>query len=458
MRIIWKKSLMRNSLIKNLVISVFVILLIGCTNVSNSPETVLWGTWDFKGVSGDGYFNAKSLSFYEDGRLLLDEQEENPARYVVIAPGRIKITRDDEAEVYNYEIIEGELRFSLDGHVQTFSKANQPIMVAQNTGDSLSIYAITETPFSTLTETKIPPLQLPTNTIIPPTTTRIFTPKIAPPTLTPTFSPKDRMPMVFVPAGEFIMGSSDSDADKNEKPEHAVYLNAFWINQFEVTNEQFQDFIEHTSFVTTAEIQGWSWVFGNGSTRVEGAFWAAPEGPGSHIDTRLDHPVVHISYSDALNYCKWAGGRLPTEAEWEKAARGTDKRIFPWGEDPVTGNKANFCDANCPMDWSNRLFDDGYQITAPAGTYPDSESVYGVMDMVGNVWEWVSDYYLWNYYESSPLSNPLGPDSGENYVIRGGSWVSEPQYLTCTTRYLSGADETSNDHGFRCVFDDLSSD
>lgn len=447
-------------------------LLPGCSAGSAKPEAALWGTWVFEDDQNGNAFFANRLTFYDDGCLVINGNENDAAEYVVIAPGRIKITHGGEAEVFNYEVIEDDLILSLDGNVQQFSKAGDLVIIAQSTVDLPVLESITDT--STDTSTSLPAThtqdQLPrTNTSIPPAATTTPTATLPLPNLTPTVpiddivvdyqvNPKDSMPMVFVPAGEFTMGNNGENADKNESPEHQVYLDAFWIYQHEVTNRQFGEYIQQTGLMTSAEIQGWSWVFGNGSKKVDGAFWSAPEGYDTNVNNRQDHPVVHISYSDAVNYCKWAGGRLPTEAEWEKAARGTDSRTFPWGESPVTGSEANFCDVQCSMEWSNKSYDDNYATTAPAGTYPEGGSVYGVMDMAGNVWEWVADYYERRYYEDSPLDNPLGPDSGENYVIRGGSWVSEPQYLTCTTRYLSDPDETSNDHGFRCVFDQLPSD
>lgn len=445
--------------------SMLTQLLFGCSTVSVDPETDLWGTWILEEDQGEEMLFSETLAFCEDGSLVMDDQKE-PASYVVIAPGRIKITGQGEAEVYTYEIIDGELIFYLDGNVQKFRKTNDPVEVAQNEDDFPGTQSTNDGSNFTKTATQTATQVSATNTSIPPTSTITLASTILHPTVAPTkrfengvvdyqTNPKEGMPIIFVPAGEFLMGSNGEYADKNESPEHQVYLDAFWIHQYEVTNRQFREYIKQSGLMTYAEIQGWSWVFGNGSKKVEGAFWSSPEGNGTHIEDRLDHPVVHISYSDAINYCNWAGGRLPTEAEWEKAARGNDSRTFPWGGDTVTGSNANFCDVQCSMEWSNQFFDDGYEITAPVGSYPEGSSVYSVMDLAGNVWEWVADYYNGNYYEDSPLDNPMGPDFGETYVIRGGSWVSEPQYLSCTTRYWSEPDETSNDHGFRCVFDDV---
>ncbi|MDT8381106.1 MAG: formylglycine-generating enzyme family protein [Brevefilum sp.] len=452
--------------ILNLMVMVVTVMMSACTSGGAKPEADLWGTWISEGNQGGETFFHSRLSFHEDGRLVLDGQEEDPAQYVVIAPGRIKITRDGEADAFSYEIIEEQLLLSLDGNVQAFRKTNDPVDIAQNEYDSPGIQHTTHASNSTKIITHTATQVTSTSTSIPPTPTITKTATILPPTVTPIIrlengdvdyqiNPKDGMPIILVPAGEFPMGSNGQNADKNESPEHQVYLDAFWIHQYEVTNRQFLEYIEQSGLMTYAEIQGWSWVFGNGSKKVDGAFWASPAGNGTHIEDRLDHPVVHTGYLDAVNYCNWAGGRLPTEAEWEKAARGPDSRAFPWGGDPIKESKANFCDVQCSMEWSNEFFDDGYEITAPVGSYPEGSSIYGVMDMAGNVWEWVADYYDGNYYEDSPLDNPTGPEYGEIYVIRGGSWVSEQQYLSCTTRYWSEPDETSNDHGFRCVFDDV---
>jgi len=328
-------------------------------------------------------------------------------------------------------------------------KENRPVPISDSVKDTPFPVATTEVPAHTMSVTPI-------NTRIPteiPTETQPQVPILA--IGSEMVNPIDGVVMKYVPAGEFIMGSNDVGADENERPQHRVNLDSYWIYQNEVTNAQFREFVEHSAVLTSAEIMGWSWVFGNGTNEVEGAFWSAPEGKSTNIDNRLNHPVVHVSYSDALNYCRWAGGRLPTEAEWEKASKGQEMGTFPWGDSPVAGDKANFCDVQCTMEWAEIGYDDNYPGTAPVGTYPKGSSIYGVMDMAGNVWEWVADYYDGRYYDDSPLDNPLGPTFGDLHVIRGGSWVSGSKYLKTSTRYWSGPDETSNDHGFRCVFDEL---
>ena len=266
---------------------------------------------------------------------------------------------------------------------------------------------------------------------------------------------QDAASMVFVPGGTFLMGSEGDDAEKHESPQHRVFLDAYWIYNHPVTNDQFAKFISATGYKTSAEFLGWSWVFERPDWRkANGAYWAAPDGIGSTIAGLGSHPVVHISYLDAETYCKWAGGRLPTEAEWEKAARGETGPTFPWGDGPVTDLRANYCDRNCPFSWADRSQDDGFDRTSPVGYYQDGASLYGAMDMAGNIWEWVSDWYSSNYYDQSAEKNPLGPSYGDWRVIRGGSWVSQAKYLRSSNRYYSDPDDTSNDHGFRCVIQD----
>jgi len=262
-----------------------------------------------------------------------------------------------------------------------------------------------------------------TSTSIPPTRTVIPTMDIIPSvqaTQTVVGVPES---MIFVPAGEFIMGSPGSEGLDNEHPQRTVYLDAFRISKYEVTNRQFSQFIDATGYSTDAEKAGWGWAWtGEDWEQVEGADWRHPRGPGSRIGDKMDHPVVQVSWNDADAYCQWVGKRLPTEAEWEKAARGTDGRIYPWGNSAPDGSKLNYCDVNCEYDWKDSSVDDGYTDTAPVGHYEAGKSAYGAYDMAGNVWEWVADWYDADYYNEAPERNPQGPDSGNYRVLRGGSW------------------------------------
>ena len=243
----------------------------------------------------------------------------------------------------------------------------------------------------------------------------------------------DGAEMILVPAGEFIMGS---DADEiarldikqelveDEMPRHRVYLDTFYMDTYEVTNAHFQQFVHATGYRTQAEREDWGWAdTGAAWGQVTGANWRAPLGPGSSIAGLEQHPVVQVSQEDAKAYCAWAGKRLPTEAEWEKAARGTDGRIYPWG-DQFDGTRLNFCDAHCQRSWQDQASNDGYRYTAPVGHYAGDQSPYGAYDMAGNVREWVADWYAENYYKTSPTRNPPGPASGEQAVLRGGGWVN----------------------------------
>jgi formylglycine-generating enzyme required for sulfatase activity len=214
----------------------------------------------------------------------------------------------------------------------------------------------------------------------------------------------DKAEMVLVPAGEFSMGSDGDEIDRllknwtnvkretfnDEIPRHRVYLDAFYIDKHEVTNARFQQFVQATGHRTQAEREGSGDVYtGQKWEQVNGANWRAPRGPGSSIASLEQHPVVQVSQEDAKAYCSWAGKRLPTEAEWEKAARGTDGQIYPWGNQ-FDGKRANFCDTNCDLNWKDNAANDGYRYTAPVGSYEGGKSPYGAYDMAGNVCGWLT--------------------------------------------------------------------
>ena len=260
----------------------------------------------------------------------------------------------------------------------------------------------------------------------------------------------DGMPMVYVPAGEFVMGNPPDRGNDHERPQHSVYLDAYWIDQLEVSNQQFQRFVEATGYRTDAERQGFGFVAGQtGLDMLPGADWRHPQGPDSSILERMHHPVVQVSWHDAQAYCAWAGARLPTEAEWEKAARGADGRFYPWGNAPDAG-RANFCDRSCPNRAPEQSLDDGYARSAPVGSFPNGASPYGALDLAGNVAEWTADWYAADYYSRSPSRNPTGPDSGEGKVLRGGSWRNP--LLPSTYRNAGNPDLLRLDFlGFRCA-------
>jgi formylglycine-generating enzyme required for sulfatase activity len=254
--------------------------------------------------------------------------------------------------------------------------------------------------------------------------------------------------MVHVPAGEFIMGS---DEYSEEQPVHTVYLDAFYIDKYEVTNAQFAAFVSATGHETDAERTGCGWAYdGDNWDCVQGVDWQHPFGPDTDLAGKDEHPVVQVSWNDAKAYCEWAGARLPTEAEWEKAVRGTDGRTYPWGN-AFDGSRVNFCDRNCEVDWKDTGADDGYARTAPVGSYPAGASPYGALDMAGNVWEWVADWYDSGYYAASPESNPKGLASGDERVLRGGSWDSNEAYVRAANRARYPPDGTTLNVGFRCA-------
>jgi len=254
----------------------------------------------------------------------------------------------------------------------------------------------------------------------------------------------DGAEMVLVPAGEFVMGSEELGDD--ERPVHRVYLDDFWIDRYEVTNERFARFVAATGYQTEAERRGWGWVWkGSEWEEVKGADWRHPRGrsaelttkPGSSIEGKMDHPVVLVSWNDADAYCRWAGKHLPSEAQWEKVVRGTDERRYAWGDE--------FDSAKANTKESER--DD----TTPVGSFsPQGDSPYGASDITGNVWEWVADWYGSDYYSQAPPANPLGPATGAYKVFRGGSWSFDQVYAHTSFRYNVKPDYTYDFTGFRC--------
>jgi len=246
----------------------------------------------------------------------------------------------------------------------------------------------------------------------------------------------ERQEMVLIPAGEFPMGSKESEGDKDEHPQHTVYLPAYYIDKYEVTNAQYYQF--------------WLADGGEKSKHAPASYGNAYSiGDWPEVaKTKPNYPVVGVSWFDAQAYCEWAKKRLPTEAEWEKAARGADSRTWPWGND----FNENINDKN---KHSNRWDgDDGYDNTiAPVGSYPTGVSTYGVYDMAGNVWEWVADWYDKDYYSHSAKNNPKGPDKGKLRIVRGGSWRNREYTQKCANRYYCYPDIWGNTLGFRCVKD-----
>ncbi len=288
-----------------------------------------------------------------------------------------------------------------------------------------------------------------------PTMTATPTPALPPETavLDDTWlRPADGMMMVYVPAGSFLMGSDpalDPLAGGNEQL-HPVTLDAFWIDQTEVTNDMFAAFVAETGYVTTAEIEG------DGRVQIErqgevvpGTDWRHPAGPESDIDGQGNYPVLQVSWFDAQEYCSWAGGSLPTEAQWEYAARGPENRIYPWGNE-FNGNLVNFCDVNCPFPYANQEYSDQSERLGPVATLPGGASWVGAFDMVGNAWEWVADWFQADYFEVSPTENPSGPETGQNRVLRGGSWYDDAPHVRAAQRGSNLPETRHALYGFRC--------
>lgn len=287
-----------------------------------------------------------------------------------------------------------------------------------------------------------------------------ITPALTPPacqTVGQTWtSPIDGMVMVCVPAGDFLMGADDSIADalERERPQRNVTVDAFWIDKTEVTNKQFAKFVQSTDYFTWAESKRHrSYVFSEDPDIVwndmKGANWNHPQGPQSDLRGLENHPVVHMHKDDAISYCKWAKRRLPSEAEWEKAARGGDGRLFPWGNQPWADDLANIADRSLEMvKWADLDIDDGYRYTSPAGNYPAGASPYGALDMAGNVWEVVSDWSDWYVSDDEPA------DVGKQMpVIRGSSWYGNAWEAHTFHRAIPDPNKSSVVTGFRCAAD-----
>ncbi len=270
--------------------------------------------------------------------------------------------------------------------------------------------------------------------------------------------PTDKALMVCVPAGSFTIGMRTCEfvGCAKEVNGGSVDLAAFWIDRTEVTNAEFEQFVTAASYLTSAERTGFSEVSGI-TTPVYGADWRHPRGPGSSIDFLGDHPVVQVDWFAAAAYCQWAGGSLPTEAQWEKAARGTDGRLFPWGNGMPEATLLNAADVNLPESWSSTSQDDGYQYTAPVGSYPDGNSPYGAEDMAGNVWEWTRSLFKDYPYQASDgrevSAYPLAdPPSSQKVVLRGGSWYSDYGSVRSTLRASGLPGQAQDAIGFRCAY------
>lgn len=251
----------------------------------------------------------------------------------------------------------------------------------------------------------------------------------------------DGMTMVYVPAGTLSMGSTPEQIDQavrlcserrasctvdlfaDEGPAHSVTLDAFWLDRTEVTNAQYRRCLEAGACTATS----------------------CPDDAAFNGDTQ---PAVCVSWEQAAAYCAWVGGRLPTEAEWEYAARGPAGAAYPWGSD-WDAAKANFCDSHCSFSWADLEATDGYSTTAPAGSFPGGASWCGALDMAGNAWEWVQDWYA--DYTADPQTNPVVDAGARGRVLRGGSWDLDPALLRAAARNWGSPTASSDVSGLRCV-------
>jgi formylglycine-generating enzyme required for sulfatase activity len=255
--------------------------------------------------------------------------------------------------------------------------------------------------------------------------------------------------MVLVPGGEFFMGSDDGRPD--ERPTHHVALHAFCIDRFEVTRDAYKACSDRGACKRAGSANRWAGITG-AQTRAYDPLCTGPR------DDRGAHPINCVDWSLAERYCRSTGGRLPTEAEWEYAARGSDGRRYPWGDDTPSERLLNACGIEC-VGWGRRhaevlapmyQADDGWSATAPVGSFPDGASRWGAMDMAGNVWEWVSDRY--GAYHEADSVDPEGPLAGETRVVRGGAWNgTSSDWARPSYRFSLPPETRSHGVGFRCA-------
>jgi len=279
--------------------------------------------------------------------------------------------------------------------------------------------------------------------------------------------------MIRLEGGAFLMGTESPDAwpQDGEGPVREVTVSPFYLDACAVTNRQFESFVSATGYKTEAEVFGWSYVFHllipktvlkKGQVRalegfnwwlgVKGACWRRPDGPGTNIRKRLDHPVVHISWNDASAFCAWAGKRLPTEAEWEFAARGgLAQKAYPWGDELTPGgrHRCNIWQGEFPH---RNTAEDGFIGTAPARSFGTNQ--YGFYNMAGNVWEWCADWFSPTHHLRAPQLNPTGPSTGDRRVMKGGSYLCHSSYCNryrVAARNANTPDSSTGNCGFRCA-------
>jgi formylglycine-generating enzyme required for sulfatase activity len=277
--------------------------------------------------------------------------------------------------------------------------------------------------------------------------------------------------MIKLDGGRFLMGTESSEAfpADGEGPVREVTLDPFYMDRDPVSNEQFRDFVQATGYRTESERFEWSFVFHTHVPpelvearafgvewwcKVAGADWAHPEGPGSGIDARLHLPVVQVTWNDALEYSRWAGKRLPTEAEWEYAARGgLEQATYPWGNELTPGGR-HLCNV-WQGDFPNRdTGEDGFTSVAPADAYPPNG--YSLFGITGNAWEWCYDWFHPLYHVTGTRVNPAGPPEGTGKIMKGGSYLCHRSYCNryrVAARTSNTPDSATTNISFRCVRD-----
>ena len=251
--------------------------------------------------------------------------------------------------------------------------------------------------------------------------------------------------MISIPAGTFSMGSNDGESA--ERPVRKVSVSGFSVDRYEVTNKEFSYFVTTTGHITDAEKSRKAWHWNGKWRRVEHANWQHPHGPDSSIHGLDTHPVVQVSWNDAKAYCEWRGKRLPTEAEWEYAARGNDNRVYAWGKEIPDSARASYGSNVCCAADDH----DSFLYTAPVGSFKRGDSLFGVSDMTGNVWEWVEDGFDPEYYSRSPEQDPVNRSATVEKVIRGGGWGNNPEGLRATLRHANPPHFALSMVGFRCA-------
>lgn len=278
--------------------------------------------------------------------------------------------------------------------------------------------------------------------------------------------------MVSLPGGRFLMGTEASTfADDGEGPIREITLSSFWLDRYPVTNALFARFVEATGYKTEAEVFGWSFVFWSHIPKkrfqelvedtaaaapwwckVSGACWRAPEGPGSDLDVRADHPVIHVSWNDAMAFFAWSKQRLPTEAEWEYAARGgLVQKLYPWGDKlrPNGEHRCNIWQGEFPkVDTA----DDGFAGTCPVDAF--APNGFGLFSITGNAWEWCADWFDTTFHQTGPSQDPAGPCKGTTRVMKGGSFLCHNSYCNryrVAARSSNTPDSSSSNVGFRCA-------